>query len=355
MTDAAIETRPARSESVGFPRDHWYAALASRRLAEGPMAVGVLDWRVALFRGPDGRPHAVHDRCVHRGAELSLGEVTDGALACRYHGWRYAGDGRCVHIPSLLGGQDIAKGAAVRGFPCAEADGYIWIWMGEGSPSRAPTPIGEFNRFNWVQGLLALDCAALPVIENNLDWCHPVFAHPFTHGQFFANKAMGFHEQVVEVRRTDGGLTVFAPPTADPADSIPRDAPVALTFELPDRVTVAFEWGPSQGPMRIVMHMVPTGEATCRQEWMVSTGPADEGAAPAVDWSDETQPIFEQDRLVLESIQRAFAREGHAFERSVEADAPTLLARRVYELAVAGRWEAGRAGLVERRVIRVRS
>jgi phenylpropionate dioxygenase-like ring-hydroxylating dioxygenase large terminal subunit len=353
MTDTDIETGPATGESVGFPRDHWYAALASRRLAEAPIAIGVLDWRVALFRGADGRPHAVHDRCVHRGAELSLGEVADGALACRYHGWRYAGDGRCVHIPSLVGGQEIAKGAAVRGFPCAEADGYIWIWMGEGPPSHAPTLIDEFTRFNWVQGQLALDCAALPVIENNLDWCHPVFAHPFTHGQFFANQAMGFREQAVEVRRTERGLTVFAPPTADPADPIPRNAPVALTFELPDRVTVASELGP-QGPMRIVMHMVPTGEETCRQEWMVSTGPAGEGA-PAVVWTDETQPIFEQDRLVLESTQRAVAREGRAFERSVEADAPTLLARRVYELARAGSWETGRAGLVERRVIRVRS
>ena len=72
-------------------------------------------------------------------------------------------------------------------------------------------------------------------------------------------------------------------------------------------------------------------------------------------WTDEAQPIFEQDRLVLESTQRAFAREGHGFERSVEADAPTLLARRIYALACAGRWEEGRSDLIQRRVIRVRS
>ncbi|MGH8565884.1 MAG: Rieske 2Fe-2S domain-containing protein [Gammaproteobacteria bacterium] len=29
------------------------------------------------------------DRCCHRGARLSLGTVTDGHLACGYHGWRY--------------------------------------------------------------------------------------------------------------------------------------------------------------------------------------------------------------------------------------------------------------------------
>ncbi|MDQ2860715.1 MAG: aromatic ring-hydroxylating dioxygenase subunit alpha [Pseudomonadota bacterium] len=354
MRGADIETEPVTTAQGDFPRDFWYAALASKRLAEKPVAVEVLDWRLALFRDAEGRPRAVHDRCVHRGAELHLGEVTDGALACRYHGWRYGGDGRCVHIPSLIDGQKVAKGVAVRAFACAETDGYVWTWMGEGPPVGGPTPIGEFSRFNWVQGSLALECAALAAIENNLDWCHPVFAHAFTHGQFFANQAMGFQEQAVEMRRTGRGLTVFAPPTGDAADPIPDTALVVLAFELPNRVTVAFNVGP-QGPMRIVIHLVPTGAATCRQEWMASTGPAEAGTAPAVTWTDEVQPIFEQDRLVLESAQRAFAREGHGFERSVEADAPTLLARRIHALACAGRWEREGTRLAERRVIKVRS
>ncbi|MGI8840725.1 MAG: Rieske 2Fe-2S domain-containing protein [Caulobacteraceae bacterium] len=347
----------ARAETAAgdvFPRDHWYAAPASQRLAERPVAVQILDWPLALFRDADGRPRALHDRCAHRGAELHLGEVAGGALACRYHGWRYGGDGRCLHIPSLLDGQKIAKGVAVRAFACAEADGYIWVWMGEGPPRGAPAPIGDVARFNWTQGSLTLECAVLATIENNLDWCHPVFTHAFTHGQFFANRAMGFQEQAVEMRRTERGVTVFAPPAAGAAYPIPPTALVVLNFELPDRVTVAFNAGP-QGPMRIVMHLVPTGAVTCRQEWMASTGPAEAGAAPAVAWTDEPQPIFEQDRLVLESVQRAVAREGHAFERSVEADAPTLLARRVYALACAGRWDADRDRLTERRVIRVRS
>ena len=86
---------------------------------------------------------------------------------------------------------------------------------------------------------------------------------------------------------------------------------------------------------------------------MVSTGPA--GAPQTIGWADETPEIFEQDRLVLESAQLAFDREGHGFERSVEADAPTLLARRVYALASEGRWAEGRSALTQRRVLKVRS
>jgi phenylpropionate dioxygenase-like ring-hydroxylating dioxygenase large terminal subunit len=54
-----------------------------------------------LFRDDAGKPHALLNRCCHRGVQLSLGKVVDGAIACRYHGWRYDGSGRCIHIPSL--------------------------------------------------------------------------------------------------------------------------------------------------------------------------------------------------------------------------------------------------------------
>ena len=355
MMDAQVEAETETPVAAEFPRPFWYAAVASQRLADRPVAARVLDWNLALFRDADGVARALHDRCAHRGTQLSLGEVSADGLACRYHGWRYAGDGRCVHIPSLIDGQDIAKGVGVRGFPCAEADGYVWVWMGEDAPSPSrPQGVADYGRFNWTQGSVALNCSALAVIENNLDWCHPVFAHAYTHGQFFANQAMGFREQRIEMRRTAHGLTVFGPPTTEASDPIPSDAWTTLAFELPDRVTVSFAAGP-QGPMRIVLHMVPTGLGRCRQEWMFSTGEVAPGTTTTLAWSDEVPVILEQDRTVLESTQSAFEAEGHAFERSVEADAPTLLARRVYTLAASGLWETERQRLPERRIVKLRS
>jgi hypothetical protein len=56
---------------------------------------------------------------------------------------------------------------------------------------------------------------------------------------------------------------------------------------------------------------------------------------------------------VLESCQLAFHRDGHAFEKSVEADAPTLRARRIY--ASEGRWTQGAGALTARRVLTVRA
>lgn len=339
------------SSAPTAPRPAWYAACASQRLGRDPLAVQVLENPIALWRDGEGVARAVQDRCAHRGARLSLGGVTDGHIACRYHGWRFGADGACRHIPSLVEGQSIPKGVGVTGHPCAEADGYVWVWIGEGPPSGAPQ-VEDFARFNWMQGSTLLRCSALAAIENNLDWCHPVFTHPFTHGQFFLNQAMGFTEQAVEMRLTKTGVTVFTPPTASADEPLPEAPFVALTFTLPDRVSVAFSAGPN-GPMRIVLHLVPLGENLCRQEWMVSTGPSD--GAPAVGWSDNLPTIFDQDRQVLESVQEAVDREGRGFERSVAADAPTLLARRIYGLASRGVWPRGAKALTRRRILQVRA
>ncbi len=71
------------------------------------------------------------------------------------------------------------------------------------------------------------------------------------------------------------------------------------------------------------------------QHWLLQREPTPEPAAPI--WSDKEPEILAQDRRVLESAQRAYAREGDRFEQSVEADATTPAARRAVRLAVQGR------------------
>ena len=118
-------------------------------------------------------------------------------------------------------------------------------------------------------------------------------------------------------------------------------------------MTVAFN--APQGAGRIIMHMVPTGPGACRQEWLMSADPTSPGAAPTITWTDEPHVILEQDRHLMESAQASFDAEGHDFERSVEADAPTLLARRIYALACAGRWASDADRLPRRRVLNLRT
>jgi len=54
-------------------------------------------WPIVAVRGEDGVLRAFHNVCRHRAGPLTdaeQGRCAEGALTCRYHGWRYALDGR---------------------------------------------------------------------------------------------------------------------------------------------------------------------------------------------------------------------------------------------------------------------
>jgi len=329
-------------------RNWWYTALASSRLRSRPVAARVLDTDLVLFRDRDGRPHALLDRCCHRGVQLSRGRVIGGELACRYHGWRYDGTGLCTLVPSLAPGVLPPSGARVPAWPCAERDGYIWVWMGEREPDPVlPAGIAGFGERRWVQGSIAMRCSYRSGIENNLDWCHAPFAHPLTHPQYYLTRIWGLRQQEYEVRRTPLGMKVFAPPTTSERDPVPTGPPVLLEFQLPNRVRVAFR-GPT--PMTIIMHFVPTGPASCRLEWLRSKMLA---VGPRARWSRREPVVFRQDRVLLESAQPWYDQES-GFERSVPPDASTLLARRIIDLAARDEWDTDN-GFPARRVVTTRA
>lgn len=81
--------------------DFWYVVAGSDELAPGVvLRRKVLGESLAVFRGADGQPTALRDRCMHRNAPLSDGTVRDGCLRCPYHGWTYDSEGLVVAVPS---------------------------------------------------------------------------------------------------------------------------------------------------------------------------------------------------------------------------------------------------------------
>lgn len=328
-------------------RNGWYPACASSRLAARPVASRVLDQDIVLFRDEAGVAHALLDRCCHRGVKLSLGKCTRGCVACPYHGWEYEGGGSCVHVPSLAAGQEIPKSFAVRSFPCNEQDSYVWVWMGGSAPYPAqPDPLPAFDELSWTQGSMNYACSAMKVIENNLDWCHPAFTHEGTHAQWFVIQAHGFREYSIEVRTTPSGLIEFMPPANSAADDT-GDPPIAIRFDLPCRIHLS--GATPQGRFAILLHCVPTSATTCRLEWLTGRG-----GPHQILWSDEEPKVLAQDRIV-ETSQRWYEGDGVEFERSVEADYPTLLARKIVAMARLGEWLDKRESLPRRRLVNVRS
>lgn len=333
-------------------RNYWYIACASSRLDKKPLASRVLDQDLVVFRDATGQVQALLDRCCHRGTRLSLGRLNAGSLACGYHGWRYDGTGRCVHIPSLAADRAIPAGIAVPSFACQEQDGYVWVWMGDRDTDNPPPPlpgIPDFDRHRWHQGSILMQCAAMKIIENNLDVCHVPFTHRWTHPYAYVNRLRGFIEGSYELRLTERGMVLFAPPTAQADDPIPERPEAMLGFELPDRMRVEL-WNPFH--MIAVMHAIPTGPNSCRFEWL---GTKILPFGRRASWRRSGQILFHQDQRVVESAQPWYDRAEEQFERSVEADASTLLARRIVELAAGHGWEQARTGLPQRRVVAVRA
>ena len=185
-----------------FVRNAWYAAAHAPELTgTALLARTFLDERVVLFRGDDGTPAALADRCCHRFAPLSLGDLEPGGLRCRYHGLKFNRLGQCIEIP---GQAEIAPAMCVRSYPLVERHGLVWIWMGD--PSLAdPARIVDCHWNtdpDWVaaRGYLHYQANYQIIADNLLDFSHLTFVHRTT----LANK--NFPNAQPEVTPFAGGV-----------------------------------------------------------------------------------------------------------------------------------------------------
>jgi nitrite reductase/ring-hydroxylating ferredoxin subunit len=112
---------------------HWYpVALATEVTGAAPGAVRCAGRQIVLFRDTDRVARALEDRCAHRRAPLSLGKImSDGLLACPYHGWRYEGaTGRCRVIPNLATHEAVPSIFRVEHFAISERGPFLYLWSG---------------------------------------------------------------------------------------------------------------------------------------------------------------------------------------------------------------------------------
>ena len=116
----------------------WYCAAHSAEVSDKPLARIICGMPMVFYRGESGTPAALEDRCPHRQAPLSMGNVIGEDLQCDYHGFIYNNKGSCVHIPR----QDaISANNKIQAFTTVERWGFIWVWWGnqeKADPSTIP-------------------------------------------------------------------------------------------------------------------------------------------------------------------------------------------------------------------------
>lgn len=103
----------------------------------------ILDDAILIVRTGDGADDIVafYNVCQHRGRKLreEYNGNLGGGITCRFHGWRYALDGRCIHVHA---GEDWAgcpdfdiNDIALPPVHVARWGGWIWINQDEDPPS----------------------------------------------------------------------------------------------------------------------------------------------------------------------------------------------------------------------------
>jgi phenylpropionate dioxygenase-like ring-hydroxylating dioxygenase large terminal subunit len=166
-----------------YLRDLWYLAVAGARLKPGrTLARTMLGEPLLLGRTSGGAVFALRDICPHRGVPLRYGTFDGREVACCYHGWRFAPDGRCTAIPSLVPGQDFDLGRIrTKAYPCREVQGHIWVYFGRvgetDEPPEVPGVPEMDGRAPQVSIAYRFPCAADHAVFGLINPTHVAFVH----------------------------------------------------------------------------------------------------------------------------------------------------------------------------------
>lgn len=160
-----------------YLRSFWQPVYHSIDLKKGrPVPLRIMSQGFTLYRGESGAAALVDERCPHRGTQLSTGWVEGDELRCFYHGWKFAPSGQCIEQPAEPLGH--ASKVSIRSYPVREYLGFIFAFLGEGTPPEFP----RYPEFEAFDGILEVDsysrrCNYFQNLENALDMSHVGFVH----------------------------------------------------------------------------------------------------------------------------------------------------------------------------------
>jgi phthalate 4,5-dioxygenase oxygenase subunit len=163
-------------------RRYWQPVALSEQLPSGapPLKVNILGEELVLFRDDKGRPGLLGIHCSHRGTDLSYGRVEDGGLRCLYHGWLYDVEGHCLEQPGEPGGGEHRGAIRHTAYPCKEAGGAIFTYMGLGEPPLLPNyDFLKASPEHLYISKIFHECNYLQANEGNIDPVHLSFLHRF--------------------------------------------------------------------------------------------------------------------------------------------------------------------------------
>ncbi len=241
-------------------RECWYPVCFLQDIPQNrPYSFSLYDEPFVLFRNQNGILVCLTDRCPHRAARLSDGQIIDGKIECSYHGWQFGIHGECLHIPQLPDDTKIPLNACVKAFTVVERQGLIWVWAGKTAtaidqliPTIADLEKPEFVHTDYMRDL-PYDQSYL--IENFVDPAHVYISHDGTEG----NRASA---QPLEMEVSDFSVKGFF---GKIRQSRNIDAPWQnLDFIAPNLVHYKLNVIKPGWYAGIALYSIPIGKGKCR-------------------------------------------------------------------------------------------
>ena len=113
----------------------WYpVALCDEVTNEAPLKIQIMGLNFVAFRDTAGNAHLLSNTCIHRGGALAHGKINGDCVACPYHGWEFAGDGKCTSIPTLPADKKMPGRAKIDSYPTEEHYGIVFAFLGDAPP-----------------------------------------------------------------------------------------------------------------------------------------------------------------------------------------------------------------------------
>lgn len=164
------------------------------------VAANAAGFPIIVVRDKDSTIRAFHNVCRHRAGPLAddgQGKC-EGQLVCRYHGWRYALDGRLASARDFGPAEGFdPREYSLRGVKCQSWRGFIFINMDENAgplektiaPLIAKTAHLPLEKFRFErQTTHDIKCNWKTYVENYLEGYHIPLVHPFLNSAVDASK-----------------------------------------------------------------------------------------------------------------------------------------------------------------------
>ncbi|WP_088415645.1 Rieske 2Fe-2S domain-containing protein [Mycobacteroides saopaulense] len=180
-TSAAVREIDVGTPPTRFARGWHCLGMVSDFLDGQPHSISAFGTKLVVFADSRGAVHVLDAYCRHLGGDLSQGTVKGDAVACPFHDWRWAGNGRCTHVSYAKRAPRLAR---TRVWISDVRSGLLFVWHDpEGSSPSPDLDIPDipevrdpgWTEWSWRTEFIASNCRE--IVDNIVDMAHFYYIH----------------------------------------------------------------------------------------------------------------------------------------------------------------------------------